>query len=282
METQNISLIEYFNDHYYKVVEDDNVFFIPSVTTKLGIIDKPQLNRWRGDIGNREADLRMYEAANRGKRIHWAYETFLKGGVVIYDPWQKPTHSESDIEKLRVMFGQVAILRTQDEMIDVWKLQRQYELLGKPKILAVEQMVYDTIGMDAGTIDNILEIKEGEYPVSGVKPLVLEEGIYINDLKTGKYVDDRVWLQLAPYGFMYERMTGKRIAGALVSHTGATIRGGIQGLKTMFRSRKQLLGDDYDDYRFASQLWLREHRDDKPQEFQFPSLITLNLKEPKP
>lgn len=266
-------LIEWFNDHWYKIVKDGFTHYLPSVTTKLGIIDKPFLAQWRGDLGNREADIRMYEAGQRGKRIHWAYEIALKGGVVVYDPLQNPVFTEEGIAALKEEHkGAVAILRNQDEMWQVAKLQKQFETL-RPFVMGVEEKVFDIIQKDAGTIDNILWIAKGDYLISGSKPIHLDEGLYINDLKTGKVVGENTWLQLAAYGFMYEQMHDMKIAGALITHTSANIKGGIQGLKTLVRDRQTLLEKDYPDYRHASALWEREHAEDKPETFEFPATI---------
>jgi len=270
-------LVEYFDDHYYKITKDGTTHYLPSVTTKLGIIDKPFLAKWRGDIGNREADFRMYEAGQRGKRIHWAYEIALKGGMVVYDPWQNPVFTEEGIAALKAEHnGNVSILRTQDEMWTIVKLQKQFDAL-KPFVIGVEEKVYDIANKDAGTIDNILWIDEGDYLVAGSKPIHLKAGTYINDLKTGKVVGENTWLQLAAYAFMYEQMHQMKVAGALITHTSATIKGGIQGLKTLVRDRQTLLEKDYPDYRHASALWEREHADDQPETFSFPATIQLKL-----
>lgn len=269
-----VVLIEALNDHWYKVKDGDAVHWLPSVTTKLGVIDKPGLNRWRADIGQREADLRLYDASQRGKRIHWAWEIALLGGAVIYDPWDKPVYTAEGIADLKKQFGEVAVLRTQDEMFQIVKLQKQFDTL-KPKILGVEETVFDLENKDAGTIDGILWIEEGDYEISGVKPLHLESGVYVNDLKTGSYLDENVWLQLAPYAFMYENMHGIKVRGALVTHTSAQTKGKIPGLKTMFRDRQTLLERDYNDYRHAAALWERQHEGDQPEIFQFPSMIHL-------
>lgn len=276
---EEIALVQYYDEHWYKITVADVIHYLPSVTTKLGIIDKPFLAKWRGDLGNREADLRMHEAGQRGTRIHWAYEVALKGGVVIYDPWQNPVYTEQGIIDLKAEHdGKVAILRTQDEMWQIWKLQRQFEVLN-PYVVGVEEKVFDIPQRDAGTIDNILDIDEGEYLIAGSKPLYLAAGIYINDLKTGRVVDENTWLQLSAYGYMYEQKYQVKIAGALITHTSANIKGGIRGLKTLVRDRTTLLGKDYPDYRHACALWEREHADDRPDTFEFPAFIQFKQKE---
>lgn len=271
-------LVEWFNDHYYKVIHENQVRYIPSVTTKLGIVDKPALARWRGDLGNREADMRLYEAAQKGTRIHWAYETALKGGAVVYDPWKAPVYTSEGLEELRKEHGEIAVLRTQEEMWAICKLAEQFKRLN-PKVLGVEERVVDLEMNDAGTIDNILGINAGDYFVGGSKAIHLSGGIYINDLKTGSYVDEGVWYQLAPYGVMWEKKYGQKIAGALVSHTAASTKTGIAGFRTMVRTREELFEKDYKYYRHAAALWEAKHGLEHPDVYEFPSLITMKTKE---
>lgn len=272
-----IVLIEYFDEHYYKVSEGDVTHYIPSVTTKLQILEKPGLRRFYADLGMREAELRKYEASQKGIRIHWAYETALKGGAVVYDPWKAPVYTQEGIDALKKEHGEVAVLRTQEEMFSISKLEEQYKRL-RPKVLGVEEKVYDLEMMDAGTLDSVFFIEEGDYSISGSKPLHLEAGVYINDLKTGNYVDDGVWMQLAPYAVMWEKLHGSQVAGALVTHTGSTIKSGIPGLKTLFRDRETLMNRDYKYYRHAAALWEGKHEGEQPETFVFPSVITMKEK----
>ncbi len=273
-------LVEWFNEHWYKVnLPDGTAKFIPSVTNKLGVIDKPQLARWRGDLGNREADLRMYEAGQKGTRIHWAYATALKGGAVVYDPWQHPVYTTEGLDALRKEHGEIAVLRTQEEMWAISKLGEQFKRLD-PEILGVEETVHDLDQMDAGTIDNILLIKDGEYFIAGSKPLRLSGGVYINDLKSGSFVNDDVWLQLAPYSIMYEKKHGVQVAGALVTHTAASTKSGVVGLTTKFCSR-EMLDIYYSKYRNISNVWNDKHEGDKPETYQFPAVVTMKMSPPK-
>jgi hypothetical protein len=273
---KRIVLVEHHDEHWYKITVDAKVYYIPSVTTKLGVKDKPFLARWRGDIGNREADMRVYEAQQKGRRIHWAWETALKGGIVIYDPWQAPAYSESEIAALKAKHnGLVAPLRTADEMWHIVRLQRQFQIL-KPEVLAVEIKVFDLENRDAGTIDHVYKIKEGIYQIAA-KPVHLDAGIYVGDLKTGSSVDENVWMQLAPYAYMYEQMFHVELAGALISHSGSNLKT-APGFKTLIRTRDMLMNRDYPDYRHASALWMRDHEDDEPKTYEFEALIKLNLK----
>lgn len=272
----NVVLIEYFNSHYYRVTTPSGeVRFIPSVTTKLGIVDKPNLARWRGQIGNREADTIMHEAAERGTRIHWACAVALKGGAVIYNPWQKPIYTEEGIQAIKSKYPEVAILRSQDEILAICKLAELYKRL-KPQVLEVEKTVYNLEENIAGTVDHVFSIVEDNYLIAGAKPLHLPSGIYIGDLKSGNYVDDNVFRQLAPYAHCYEQTKGIKVAGALVTHTSSTIKSGIPGLKVMYRPRELLFSKDLTAYRHAAALWDADHEGEQPETFQFPSMISFD------
>lgn len=267
-------LVEWFDDHFYKFeFEEGRIEYFPSVTTKLGIINKPFLAKWRGDIGNEAADRRMVEAQDKGSREHHAWSVLCLGGAVIFQPEKKPIYSQSEIEDLMIEHnGNVAILRNQEEMLDLTKLSRWLDVV-KPKILASEVLVYDIENRDAGTVDNIFEIKPGEYQVNGSKPVKLG-GIYVADLKSGKSVDKSAYKQTAAYVNCVEKMgLHKDIAGTIILHTSSANRSGIEGLSTIVRTAEQVKGD-YKSYRLAAALWEDENTDYSPKVFQLPTILT--------
>ena len=271
-----VKMVEFFDDHFYKVAEEGNPpIYIPSVTTKLQASPKPFLARWRGDVGNREADSRMLEAGDRGSRIHHAYHVFKTNGAVIFQPWQKPIYTREQIMEFEKQYeGNIAVLYTQDEMYQLYKLQRLYDIL-KPGILFSEAIVYSVETMDAGQVDDIWHIQAGEYKVNGREPLVLEEGLYINDLKTGKEVDDDAFMQVAAYLKTAERMGMGPFRGTLITHTNAKTKTGIEGLSVSYRSLPEV-EQDYADYRHVAAIWERKFGNMKPKIFEFPSLIVQN------
>ena len=85
MKDSDIILCEWFSEHWYKINKNP-VEYYPSVTTKKSEKAQPFLAIWRGDIGNREADLRMNESSESGTRQHNAFWAIANGGVVIYQP----------------------------------------------------------------------------------------------------------------------------------------------------------------------------------------------------
>lgn len=274
-----VQMIEWFDSHFYKIKYQldgaaDVVEYLPSVTTKLNIIAKPFLAQWRGDIGNREADMRVFESSERGVRIHHAWYTLTTGGVVLYQPFQHPNYTLEEIEQIKeANLGNVAIVKFQDEMYDVYKLSKWLKVV-KPTILHSEKIVYSVNNRDAGTVDNIFGIEEGDYEINGKKPIHIPKGIYVVDLKSGKVVDDNAFMQTAVYAACAEEMGLGEINGTLILHTGSSMKTGIEGLATLYRSKEEM-GKDYQDYRLAAALWERKNADMKPKVFEFPSLLTL-------
>ena len=271
-----IKMIEYFNQHWYKVeLEDKTVKYFASVTSKLGIVNKPFLAKWRGDVGNREADMRMFEAAERGSRIHAAFDILQRGGVIIYQPWQNPAYTPEQLEEIKKENGLWAVVQYQDEFAELLKLKKFLDIL-KPKILMTESTVYSLKNEDAGTVDAVYQIEEGDYMINGMKPVHLKSGVYIADLKTGNVVDKNAYRQTACYAYCLKEMGLHDPIGTLIIHTGSSNRGGIRGLSTKVRTSEQM-ASDYREYRLASDLWLADHEDEQPETFEFPSLIKMGV-----
>ena len=285
MTTQvKVKMIEWFDNHFYKIEYiDENtlqtaVDYLASVTTKLGVVSKPFIAHWRGDIGNREADLRMFEAGQRGVRIHHAWYVMTTGGAILYQPFQHPNYNDYDIQRItEENFGKVAIVRYQDEMYDLYKLQRWLEIV-KPKIVASEFVNYSIKNRDAGTADNIFQIEQGEYAINGAKKLWLAGGYYVVDLKTGKSVDDDAFMQVGDYAFNVREMGVCDPVGTLILHTGSKVSTAIEGLSTLCRNREEI-EQDYQDYRLAAALWERKNSQAKPKVFEFPALLTYKGEE---
>jgi len=273
-----IKLIEWFDEHFYKIETDDKIEYLPSTTTKLQVAPKPFLAKWRGDVGNREADLKMNEASDRGKRIHYAVNHYLNRGTVIYNPYQRPTFTAEAIKELEEKTGkEVFVLKDQGEMYQLYKFKLWINEV-KPVIIASEVIVYDLDMKEAGTVDIVLDIAAGEYNVSGAKPLVLAGGRYIVDLKTGNQIDDNYYMQTADYQVMYNKSFKNSVGFVpvkenLIIHTNATTKKGIPGLSTHLRTEEEAK-KDYEDFRHIAAIWERTNTSN-PKVFEFPNLIRL-------
>lgn len=274
-----IKSIEWFDDRFYKVVYFDETNkeqtrYIPSVSTKCGAVAKPFLARWRGDIGNREADLRMQEGADRGTRIHDAWYKLTNGGCVVYQPKGKPLHTKEEMDALIAEFkDNLTILRDQEEVYALTKLQRFCQLV-EPSFLGSEMTVYDLEANDAGTTDNLVRIEEGSYPVNGRSPLFLKGGQYILDVKSGQFVGEDAYMQVAAYRHCVNQMGLGPVEGAIILHTQGKNKSGIEGFAAILLD-EQTCEIKYVNYRHVSEIWQAQFGDLKPKVFELPSLITL-------
>ena len=271
-----VKLIQWFDSHWYKIQYEQNgkqiEDYFASTTTKLNAAPKLWLAEWRGDIGNREASLRVNEAGDRGKRIHNAWYILHNGGVVIYDPIEYSVYSDEEISKLKKDNpDNYSIIRYQDEMWAVYKLQEFFKII-QPTVLGYEQILHSLKYQEAGTVDNIYKIKAGEYEVNGAKPLFIEGGIYIIDVKSGKVVGKEAYMQMADYAMMYEEMGGSKITGSIILHTEAKTRSGIVGLSATLRTREQI-EDDFISFRKVAAVWEDYNKTASPKIFDFPSMI---------
>jgi len=268
-----IKQIDWFDDRHYRLNLDGTDVYFPSVTTKLSAEAKPYLARWRGDVGNREADIRMRTAADRGSRIHFGWYLMTTKGTVIYNPFQRPNYTSQEIEEIAKTSNGILILENQDEMYDLYKLQEWHKIV-QPLIKANELIVYSLTNKDAGQLDKLMYIKAGGYQINGAKWLNIEEGLYVVDLKSGNTFPDNAFMQIAAYKNCYEEMSGEKVKGGIVIHTGAKTKKGIEGLATYLRTSEELK-EDYLDYRAVANVWERRKKNLKPKIFQFPSKITL-------
>ena len=270
----DIKMIQYFNEHWYRRIiqretSEDEVRWYPSVTTKLNIVAKYGLDKWRGDIGNREADFRVKEAQYRGSRIHKAWQVYQEGGAIGYWRWQV------DKEKPQADF----IIEDQGEYLDFLKLH-YFTKEVSPEFLATEFILYSDKFGEAGTCDNLLKIKEGNYIINGSKPVHLKEGVYIADLKSGKEIYDEAFMQISAYWNMYKEMglSGMwgEIVGGLILHTNAKIKNGITGFGVKVRTTEEM-AQDFEDYRAVSIIWERKNKSVSPKDFEFPQVVKKEI-----
>lgn len=280
-----IKVIEYFDDRFYKIQLPDweKPEYFPSVTTKLGIIDKPFLARWRGENGNRECDLRIKEAKEKGSNVHDAWFVLNTGGTVLFQDKRHPVFTEEEVNKeYEEAVGHLKVIHEQDEQVMLYRLSKWVEIVN-PTFLLSEMIVYSLTHKEAGTLDNLIEVKEGTYQVNGKTPIKLKSGKYVLDLKTGNAVYDEGYMQIAAYIKMLEEMgvcQPNEIVGSMILHPNSNTKTGIQGLSTYVREREEI-EKDYEDYRSASIIWQRKNKDKQPDVYEFPAKLKLIMNQTK-
>ena len=200
-----------------------------------------------------------------------------RGGAVVYNPENNPTYTRAEIEAIEKQYsGKVSILRRQDEMWDITKLEKFYNIINPLEVYS-ELIVYDLENRDAGTTDNIFFIKGGIYEINK-KPLELEEGYYVVDVKSGKTIGDTARMQVAAYVKMC--MVGgievgkDKMRGGLIAHTGSTTKTGIEGFNLIYMPMDEV-ESEYEDYRKISDIWEKKFGSMKPRIFAFPSIVSL-------
>jgi hypothetical protein len=173
------------------------------------------------------------------------------------------------------------ILRDQGEMWDFMKLQKFYEAI-KPEFKMCEETIFDLENKFAGTMDNLFHIKAGSYEINGAKPVVLEEGLYIFDVKTGSSVGDEAKMQMSAYMSAVKYMKDKKFIelpdvefkGAIIGHTSAQTKKGIEGFASIVLSMEELF-NYYRRFKNIHNVWQDLNKDFKPKQRQLVGYVTL-------
>lgn len=264
---ENTERIEYYDDRWYKMElspqgleklkslhekEFQNPVYLPSSTTALGIVNKPFLARWRGDIGNEAADFRSRKAKDIGSRSHDGIHRLFMGETL---------KNENYI---------------QEEWVNINRFWLWYQSLGKPSLpYEPEMTVYSLEYLYAGTLDFVCSLKGGKYNIGLSKPVEIEGGIYIGDLKTGKNIDFNAFRQLASYWYAFQEITQISVQGAFILHTQAQTK---EGWKMILRTKEEL-AKDFQAFLHALELWKDENQGLTPVIFDMPKTINLYEKE---
>ena len=132
---------------------------VPSVTQILGIIRKPGLEKWRGSVGNTEADRLKRQAADHGTQVHKACELVAKGQDTLI------AYPAGIIEPAEAFYS--------------------WFNANVRRVLASEAQLYNRLQRYAGTVDLVVELLDGTIAVA--------------DIKTGRKLGPEVGLQLAAY-----------------------------------------------------------------------------------
>ena len=274
---EEIKTALFFDDRGYRIeFKDGSIYEQASVTTKLGIEDKPFLYRWYADQGWDQARKKLHDSGERGKRIHYALFIYQMGGIVLFNNPQAPTYTEDHIKEFQKMNPYFVILQNQDEMLAMVKLQKFFDIVN-PKIIESERTVWSIKHGIAGTLDMALEIEKGTYDVNGSKKLIIPEtGIYIGDLKTGAQISDSAWAQIAAYKVAFDELSGLKSKGGLVLHTSASTKSGIEGFAAPLLTSEQL-EPHFQFFKHASAMWDFRNPNFTLKAFSFPTLIQRKL-----
>lgn len=140
----------------------------PRVTHILQAIDKPGLARWRGRVGNTEADRKSQEGKDFGNEFH-LYAADIGRGKHLKRGWTAPQYIRPQINEYI-------------EWIHTWV----------DEVIEVETTLYDEEYLCAGTPDLIVRFRHDTEPS-------------IIDVKTSRFVSLDWPLQLSAYRKMKQQ-----------------------------------------------------------------------------
>lgn len=278
-------MVEWFDSHWYHKRDLDGKILgsQPSVTTVIGATyPKPEIEFWRSQVGYREANKVMNEAADAGSRIHYAIQTYLSGGVVLYQPpmFKKPNFTSEDIEKIKsAVDGRVFILSSQEEMAKFHSWREWFKSIKGIKVMGVEQIVYsdllcaepdghtETLGGSAGSVDQIYWLDANSLVLNG-EPQEHLPTLLIHDVKTGKPSPEHK-IQIAAYAKLYEFMTGGGTPSGLISYVG------VQKIKQELIDREEIEAT-WEIFLHLKAVWNAKFKKGEPKTFDFPVMASMN------
>jgi len=284
---KEVERVDYFDDRTYNIALtiDQSVELI-STTTYLDIAPKPYLIPFYKKNTAEEIDRRFREGQVRGSRLHWAFYVLSRGGVPLFQPpdWKNPNKKLTDQNNLiaqqcRNSSRMYCYIADQDEWLQVKRVEKWFKVV-KPKLHYAELVVWSLEHQMAGTLDIVAEIKRGKYNIQGSKNLELYDGLYIADYKTGN-VDVIVnFAQLASYLMCLKEDLPEvfnQIEGGMIIQPDASTRAGeIPGLTTIYKSKDDILKEDWPYFQHIQALWRRHHPNFKAEHFDFETYAVLD------
>jgi hypothetical protein len=158
---------------------------VPSVTTVLGILDKPALIQWAWSLGMKGEDYQKVRdnAADIGTLAHGMVMAHLTG-----TEFDKSEYSPADVDK------------AENSLIKYWDWEKGHKI----EIIAVEKPMVSEVYKFGGTID-CLAMVDGD--------------LTLIDHKTGKAIYSEMFYQLAAYKQLLAE-NGQQIANARILRIG--------------------------------------------------------------
>ena len=277
-KTQSLKLLEHLPERLLSTDESGTLsIYLPSSTTILSHNNNPFLARWRGDVGNINADYISRKALTLGSEIHNVIDLRAKGYDVIYNDAKVPAMTPTQIAQyMNEVNPSTVIIDTQEVAVQLARFEQVFQAL-EPEILETETTVYNIAEVYAGTLDQVWNITEDKEIKAGRTTYKLPKGIYVVDIKTGSGINEtQYFAQLSSY-CKAENITSKYdVTGAIILHLNADIKSGIVGFKPYIKFSEELerywnyFKNTRDNYIFENQVY--------PKFFEIPILFNQKLR----
>lgn len=207
-----VELIEFYDEHTYKIGDK----YYPSISKKLGIIDKGYgFHQWERQVGL-QADIIMNRASESGTKIHNAIESALMGNEIKADD---PEYNF-----------------TKEEWVKFLAWANWWNYYGF-KVLKLEQIVWDEELGTAGKLDCIAE-REGktytfDWKTGGIYDSYYEQVLFYNNsaIKLGLCPADSI-PALVQIGSSHRKFDDKKLQGISVGVSIVDIEDTLPKLKS--------------------------------------------------
>lgn len=251
-----IKTIEWFDDRVYKVLlppdfSSDRWEFFWSVTSILGVIAKPWLTIWYGNLGTERARYQSGKARDRGSLIHNAIAEAL---------------SFDDGTGLGAPLDGTGF--RQEDWLPIVRFAQWYNSF-KPRVLGHDFPVVSYDFRFAGTLDMLIATDGGKMDVGMAKPLDIPAGNYVLDIKTGQENDD-YFMQTSAYAQGVIENQIQAVQGTMILYLDTNTKAGY---KLVFRNTEQMQ-QDFELFQSAQKLFLARGQK-LPEVFEMPLGLQL-------
>lgn len=288
----DVVLVQWYDEHWYKVtfLNGKQRSFVSMSTVTGGVFAMDWLPRYRGRIGNDQADQEMQVAGHRGTRVHHAIYTLCRPGVVMFDHPLEINVDPDHRSKVNALIGRCKdkdipyyIVRDQFDATLIGRYKKLHAALVGPdpaqplmKVCGSEMNVYSIVHECAGTLDNYSWVQAGPRNADDGTLIVNipTTGYWILDYKTGND-DESHLLQTAGYLVSLEESKGIRVEGTIIAYLNTKVKKGLEGVKLVLRTRQQVLDEDFPDFLRAKALWHRGHPNAEPKVAEFEAIMYL-------
>jgi hypothetical protein len=281
---KDVVMVQWFDDHSYKItfIDGSERSFVSASTVSGGVFALDWLPRYRGQVGNDQADQELHIAGHRGTQVHHAIYTLCKPGLVMFDHAPEINVNPDLREKVTNLVAQCKandvpyyVVRDQFNATLVNRYKKLHAVLGG-KPLNSEMVVYSLTHETAGTLDQERTLEAGaRLAEDGTLVVnVPTTGIWILDFKTGAE-DEAHKLQVAAYLVCLEESKRVHVEGFIICYLNGKNKKGIAGVKCVLRTREQALEEDFPDFLRAKALWHRGHPNWEPKVAEFEAIMYL-------
>lgn len=176
-------------ESYYYLINGKKYWRITSVK---GIINQWGLNNWRATVGKKEANRIMKIRQEYGTKFHKLAELMLKGKELSGDYGKEMKLDLESFDK----FNTLCIVEVES---------------------TEQKMFSDNLNV-AGTCDGIIKYKSNpDFLKRNAEPKFTKSSRIIVDWKTSTTIYKEYWLQIAAYVFIFEELTGLKLAGGVIA-----------------------------------------------------------------